>query len=179
MKLASKILILTGIGLLIFGSYLIFQRYNPQRLGFNNIPPMAFVPQAGIFPKEVTIKNLGVRLPVYPARIKDNKWEATTKGVSYLVTSPVPGESGNSIIYGHNWSNLLGKLPKIKPGEKIEVLLDNNKKRTFIVEYTSVVGPDQTNILNATNDKRLTLYTCAGFLDTKRFVAVAVLNDSD
>src|SRR3989344_1552621 len=166
MKLASKILILTGIGLLIFGSYLIFQRYNPQRLGFNNIPPMAFVPQAGIFPKEVTIKNLGIRLLVYPARIKDNKWEATTKGVSYLVTSPVPGDRGNSIIYGHNWSNLLGKLPKIKPGEKIEVLFDNNKKRTFIVENTSVVSPDQTSVLEGTSDKRITLYTCTGFLDT-------------
>ena len=177
MKLASKILILTGIALLIFGSYLIFQRYNPQRLGFNNVPPVNFGTSAGIFPKEVTIKNLGIRLLVYPARIKDNKWEATTKGVSYLVTSPVPGDRGNSIIYGHNWSNLLGKLPKIKPGEKIEVLFDNNKKRTFIVEYTSVVGPDQTHILSQTTDARITLYTCTGFLDSKRFVATATLTN--
>lgn len=179
MKLASKILIFTGVVLLIFGSYLIFQRYNPQRLGFDNVPPASSGKQVGIFPKEVIIKNLGIRLPVYPARIKNNKWEATTKGVSYLVTSPVPGEPGNSIIYGHNWSNLLGNLPKIKPGDKIEVLLDNNKKRTFTVAYTSVVSPDQTNILNATDDNRLTLYTCTGFLDKKRFVAVAVLSKND
>lgn len=177
MKLASKILILTGVAFLVFGGHLIFERYNPQKLGFDNIPSTSSGKQIGILPKEVIIKNLGLRLPVYPARIKDNKWEATTKGVSYLVTSPIPGDTGNSIIYGHNWSNLLGNLPKIKPGDKIEVLLDNNKKRTFTVEYTSIVDPDQTHILSQTTDARITLYTCTGFLDSKRFVATATLTN--
>lgn len=111
---------------------------------------------------------------MYPAQIENNKWEATTKGVSYLVTSPVPGNAGNSIIYGHNWGNLLGSLSKIKPGQKIEIVLDDNEKRTFIVEHTSIIGPDQTSVLEDTSDRRITLYTCTGFLDSKRFVVTAI-----
>lgn len=174
MNLPSRILIFTGAALLIFGAYLIFERYNPQRLGFNNAPISSSTPSAGVFPKEIIIADLDIKLPVYPAQIEKNKWEATTKGVSYLVTSPVPGEVGNSIIYGHNWANLLGRLPKIMPGQKIEIIFDNNEKRTFIVEHASIVGPDQTSILEGTSDKRITLYTCTGFLDSKRFVVTAI-----
>ena len=171
---ASRLSILTGVFLLIFGAYLIFQRYNPQKLGFNNAPSLS-ITSSSTFPREIIIADLNIKLSVYPAQIGENRWEATTKGVSYLVTSPVPGEVGNSIIYGHNWPNLLGALPKIKPGQKIEVVFDNNEKRTFKVEHTSVVGPEQTSVLENTPDKRITLYTCTGFLDTKRFVATAFL----
>lgn len=173
MKFAARLLIFTGVSLLLFGVYLIFERYNPQRLGFNNAPASSLV-SSYAFPREIVIHDLNIRLPVYPAQIKNNKWEATTKGVSYLVTSSVPGDRGNSIIYGHNWSNLLGALPKIKPGQKIEIVFDNNEKRTFTVEHTLVVTPDQTSVLENTNDKRITLYTCTGFLDSKRFVVTAV-----
>lgn len=177
MKFVSRFLIFTGVCFLLLSAYLIFERYNPQKLGFNNAPSSSFTQSVGAFPKEVVITDLDIKLSVYPSKIKNNKWEATTKGVSYLVTSPVPGEAGNSIIYGHNWGNLLGALPKIKPGQKIEVVLDNNEKRTFTVEHTSVVTPDQTSILENTTDKRITLYTCTGFLDSKRFVATAVLKN--
>lgn len=173
MKSAARLLIFIGFFLLLLGAYLIFERYNPQRLGFNNAPVSSITSSAGVFPKEIIIADLDIKLPVYPAQIKNNKWEATTYGVSYLVTSPVPGEIGNSIIYGHNWGNLLGRLPKIKPGQKIEIVFDNNEKRTFTVEHTSVVIPDQTSILENTLDKRITLYTCTGFLDSKRFVVTA------
>ena len=177
MKPIARLLILTGVVLLLFGAYLIFERYNPQKLGFNNIP-VSRSTSSGAFPREVIIRDLGIKLPVYPAQIENNKWEATTKGVSYLVTSPVPGDMGNSIIYGHNWSNLLGALPEIAPGQKIEIVFDNNEKRTFKVEHTSVVGPDQISVLENTPDKRITIYTCTGFLDTKRFVVTAILKDS-
>ncbi|MGB2731849.1 MAG: sortase, partial [Microgenomates group bacterium] len=53
----------------------------------------------------------------------------------------------------------------------------NGMKRTFIVQVTANVSPDQTNVLKQSHDKRLTLYTCSGFLDTQRFVVVATLEN--
>ena len=93
--------------------------------------------------------------------------------MSYLATSPLPGHKGNSILYGHNWKSLLLDLPKVKPGQSVFITNHNGTKQRFIVEYTAVVDPSQTYIIDATNDTRITLYTCTGFLDSKRFVVVA------
>lgn len=174
MNLASRLLIFTGVAFLIFGAYLIFERYNPQKLGFDNAPSSSFTSSAGTFPREIIIASLSIRLPVYPAQIENNKWEATTKGVSYLVTSPVPGEVGNSILYGHNWNSLLGRLPSIKPGEEIKIVYDDKTIKTFVIQYTSIVDPSAAEILASSGDSRITLYTCSGFLDSKRFVVTAV-----
>ena len=62
-----------------------------------------------------------IDLPIYPASINGTSWETTTKGVSYLKNTPTPGEIGNSVMYGHNWTNLLGPLVRAKPGQKIEI----------------------------------------------------------
>ena len=86
---------------------------------------------------------------------------------------PNPWEFGNSILYSHNWSSLLGPLTKAKPGQKIIITFDNGRKEKFVVEHTQEVGPDNTEILSQTEDSRLTLHTCSGFLDTKRFFVTA------
>jgi LPXTG-site transpeptidase (sortase) family protein len=80
-------------------------------------------------------------------------------------------------LYGHNWSALLGSLPKIKPGDKIKIILSNGQEKNFVVKYTSIVAPSDTKILSDSADSRITLYTCAGFLDSKRFVATALLKN--
>ena len=117
-------------------------------------------------------------LEIIPSKITNNTWEATSQGVSHLSSSPIPGEKGNSILYGHNWTNLLGNLTKIKPGAEINIILKNREKKIFIVEYVSIVGPNDTQILADTDDTRITLYTCTGFLDSKRFVVTALLKNS-
>ncbi len=174
MSLFSKISIFLGVLLLLFGAYLVFERYNPKRLEFGNITQTR-VNTSDVYPRKITIPSLDIELGIYPARIKKNKWEATTNGVSYLSSSPVPGENGNSVLYGHNWPSILGNLTKIKPEDVIEVVMSNGEKRKFIVKFTAVVDPNQTYILSQTTDSRITLYTCTGFLDSKRFVATAIL----
>ena len=56
------------------------------------------------------IKDLGIDLPVIPAKAKNNHWDTTDNGVSYLLSSPVPGDTGNSIFYAHNWASLFGNF---------------------------------------------------------------------
>ena len=127
-----------------------------------------------IQPSEIIIKDLGIDLPVYPASFKNGSFDTTTQGASYLISSPLPGGTGNSVIYAHNWSNLFGNLYNVHTGEKVEIIFSDKSHKTFTVASTQTVHANQVSILNVTNDKRLTLFTCANFLDADRFVVTAI-----
>lgn len=176
-KTLSKLFTVIGSALLGFSVLLLIQRYNPNRIAFRNYEPSLIrsCRNAAYLPRVIRIPSLGKELPIIPATLTDSKWNTTNQGVSYLTSSIVPGELGNSIMYGHNYESLLGNLAKVKPGSKIEIEYSNGLKRTFVVQVTGTVSPNETNILKQTQDKRLTLYTCTGFLDTQRFVVVATL----
>lgn len=137
----------------------------------DNVSQFEFNPVSNkTLPIGLVIKDLGIRLNVFPSEVKSNNWESTTQGVSYLLNSNLPGETGNSIIYGHNWPSLLGDLVNIKKGQEIDIYMSDKTVKRFIVDNILVVTPEQSSVLNKTDDKRLTVYTCTGFLDTKRFV---------
>ena len=76
-------------------------------------------------------------------------------------------------MYGHNWTSLLKNLPQVRTGERVYVIMEDGTKREFKIEYTATVNSDQTYIIDNTPDTRITIYTCVGFLDSKRFVVVA------
>ena len=63
----------------------------------------------------------------------------------------------------------------MKPGDRIEIAFSDGSIREFVVAYTTTVNPGQVEILKDSEDSRLTLYTCTGFLDSKRFVVTAKL----
>lgn len=173
----ANLLFIIGFVSFMFGSFLLYQRYNPQNLSFNISPVQAVENNETLEVKPIGIKinSLNLSLPVIPSEIKNNEWEATTKGVSYLTSSVTPGETGNSILYGHNWASLLGNLRKVKPGEKIAIIYSDGSVKEFLIEYAIEVKPDNGDILQNSSDSRITLYTCSGFLDSKRLVVVAKL----
>lgn len=167
-----------GVSLIIFASFLVFQRNNPNRIAFAQKESIATEEKEineSLLPVILRISSLDIDLPIYESEIKDKKWEVSNKGVSFLKSSVLPGDKGNSILYGHNWTNLLGNLTKIKTGEVIEIVFSDNTKKEFVVTLIQEVDPDDISILNNTNDNRVTIYTCSGFLDSKRFVVVALL----
>jgi len=177
----SIIFILFGIVLFSVGLYFVWERNSSSRVSFNTPPP----PQKGSLiegivtaegrPVYMKIPSINKELAVIPSEIVNNRWESTKKGVSYLATSPIPGELGNSVLYGHNYPNLLKDLTKVKVGDEITIVFENGGERKFDVYFTQEVGPNQSSILNPTDDKRITLYTCSGFFDSKRFVVSAFL----
>jgi LPXTG-site transpeptidase (sortase) family protein len=175
MSLLSKFSILLGLILILFGANLIYQRYSPKNLEFNNIP-VTNKSLSKILPVRITIQSVKIDNGVYPSKIVNKQWETTDKGVSYLASSPVPGVMGNSILYGHNWHSILGNLTKVKPGQKIKITYNSGETKTFVVKFTLVVDPNEEQVLDATKDQRITIYTCTGFLDSKRFVAIATLS---
>lgn len=179
MRTFSQVLLCFGFICLIFAGFLYWQRTTPARLKFNikNVGSGSSQNSIKIQPKVLIIRDLGIELDIYPETINNGKWNATDKGVSYLSSTVVPGEIGNSVIYGHNWKNLLGNLVKVKPGQIVEIIYSNGSLKKFEVKYTQVVTSDQIQILNQSKDRRITLYTCTGFLDIKRFVVTAVLKN--
>ena len=146
---------------------MVWERHTPKTF--------AAAPQAILttdLPTRLAIPSQGIDLPVYVASITENKWEISPEGVSYLSTSPLPGEPGNSVLYSHNWPNLLGHLKGVKPGDIIKVWR-GAEEFSFIVHFVSTVAPNQTHIYQNTSDTRLTLYTCTGLLDKDRLVVTA------
>ncbi|MBI3981065.1 sortase [Candidatus Microgenomates bacterium] len=175
-KKIGLILFFAGLFFLSWSAFLFWERNNPARLSFaiNKTYKVPTFSAQGQKPIRLKIDSQKIDLPVFPASLELEKWSDTKEGVSFLNSSALPGEKGNSVFYGHNWANLLGNLNKVKRGDKIEVFLEGGKKYTYYIYSTSVVTPDQTHIILPTNDTRLTIYTCTGLFDSRRFVAVAV-----
>lgn len=169
----SKLLTLLGLLCLLVGSTLLWQRYNPQRLSFTSYRNHSTPPAAPNPPVRVKINDLKIDLPIIPSKIIKNQWETTGKGVSWLSTSPIPGTTGNSILYGHNWTSLLGNLVNAHTGQLITVYYQDGTQKSFEIEALAAVNPDDIHILDPSQDERITLYTCTGLMDSKRFVVVA------
>lgn len=168
--------LLLFVGFLIITSSLIIllQRNDSSRLQFDN----AQVIQNKVNQKEKTvigivIDDIDISLPVIPSYKKGNKWDTTPNGVSYLVSSPLPGENGNSIMYGHNWGSILGNLYKTRVGQIINIYYSDGTKTQFEVEAITEVSPDDSSLLTQTEEKILTIYTCSGLFDQKRLVVTA------
>ncbi len=174
-KILSWLLILQSFSLLTVGAYQIYLSESPTTLSFANYSIDKNITTTGETPTRIAISDLGIDLPIYQATIVNNVWPTTTKGASYLSSSPLPGNKGNSVIYAHNWVSLFGHLRNAKVGQDVVVTYPDKTKKTFVIAYISIVPSDQASILAPSNDKRLTLYTCTGFFDSQRFVVVAIL----
>jgi LPXTG-site transpeptidase (sortase) family protein len=155
---------------------LVYRRSVPVSLAFSQLPQTSRKDTAQATPKLIRIDAAHIFLPITPTEITSGKkWEAPTDGVAYLATSPLPGTNGNSILYGHNWPNRLGNIKKLHAGDEIDIIFTDGREKIFTVTRTDIVNPNQTHVLAATTDTRLTLYTCTGLFDSKRFVVTAVL----
>ncbi|QQS39485.1 sortase [Candidatus Woesebacteria bacterium] len=176
-NLLANVFIVTGICMMIVSAFYLWQRYNPNRLAFSNVAINTYSnkeDKLDLQPVSLSLSTLDINLSVFPARVNEGRWETTTEGVSFLVSSATPGQNGNSVFYGHNYKNILGNLAKAQPGDLIKIVLSDGTTRSYKIEYVQIVSPDQMGILDPTNDERITLYTCSGFLDSKRLVVTAL-----
>src|SRR3989344_5513996 len=123
----SKLLIVSGTLLVLVSLSVIWRRNDPDRLSLEieqSDTEQRTQEEGDVTPKVLRIGELGISLPVVGARLNKNRWETTSEGVSYLIGSPLPGEKGNAVFYGHNWGSILGNLTKAKPGQRISVYFD-------------------------------------------------------
>jgi LPXTG-site transpeptidase (sortase) family protein len=178
MKLLAYLLIGFGLISSLLGFYQVWLKNDPNRLSFTNYTyNQSIVTDSKELPVRVTINSINITLPLIPAKVQNNTFDMTEQGASYLVSSPIPGNTGNSIIYAHNWASLFGNLSRVKKGDVVEIEFADKSMKKFVIESTATVSPNDVNVLKPTNDKKVTLYTCSGFLDSQRFVVVAVLQN--
>jgi sortase A len=81
--------------------------------------------------------------------------------VGHIPGTARPGESGNMGLAGHR-DTFFRALERIKIDDVIRFRASKSRFE-YRVEWTGVVGPDQTHILGPTDDAVLTLVTCYPF----------------
>jgi len=89
------------------------------------------------------------------------------RGVGHLMESATLDQTGNVVLAGHR-DTFFRPLRNIRVGDAIRVRTVSGE-RSYVVESTKVVTPDDVGVLDATPDPVLTLITCYPF----RFIGSA------
>lgn len=99
-------------------------------------------------------------------------------GPGYRVGTPVPGNLGNSLIFGHRhgWGGSFANLGKLGKGDEIIVQPKLGQPTLFVVTSVVTVAQNDTKLLANSTDHRLTLVTGTGggLFSTRRLVVTAV-----
>jgi LPXTG-site transpeptidase (sortase) family protein len=123
-------------------------------------------------PKYIIIPDLDIYLNVKNARLINGYWEVFDDSAGWGEGSGLPGRPGNQVIFAHARKGLFGSLNKIKKDMKILVLTEN-KWYEYKVATIDEVYPGNTKYVKQSENEVLTLYTCSGFLDSKRLIVKA------
>lgn len=169
------LLYLAGFVLIFTSAYTLVYRNNPNRITVQSVEDIVYPINSEKRIHSIEIGSINVNLPLVESLYAGEKWQTSDKGVSYLATSPVPGEAGNSIMYGHNWGSILGNLNKVKIGDVIRIYFTDNSIKDFKVDNALEVYPNDNSLLLPTKEARITIYTCSGIFDQKRYVVTASL----
>lgn len=130
----------------------------------NNIPKYYYlsIPKLGIVDAQVETN---------PANLDP------TDALGHYIGSELPGDIGNSLIYGHsvlpifynpkNYKTIFSKLDKLEAGDEI-IVNYNNKKYVYKVEGTRIENPDTIDPLQEIkprylNESTMVLMTCYPF----------------
>ena len=162
-----------GIISILTGFYL---NYRKSILSFSGKIPHATPISVNEYfdPVKINFKSIGLTLPIRNAKITNGIWEISENSASYLATSAKPGERGNTVIYGHNKKNVFEPIiGNVKKGNLIELITEENKIYTYEVKEVFEVTPEKVEVVNPADFEVLTVYTCTGFLDSKRQVIKA------
>jgi sortase A len=86
---------------------------------------------------------------------------ALRRGVGHIPESALPGESGNVGIAGHR-DTFFRDLRKVEKSDEIKLETANGLFR-YAVDFSEVVDPTDTQVLDASSTPTLTLVTCYPF----------------
>jgi sortase A len=136
----------------------------------NKAVPEVHIPEGGLVGK-VEIPRLHLSAVVF----QGTEDSVLDHGVGHLEGSPLPGQSGNVVLAAHR-DTFFRSLKDIQKGDVISVNTPSGT-RSYSVESTEIVAPDDTRVLNATDQPALTLITCYPFYYVghapKRFIVHA------
>lgn len=124
-------------------------------------------------PQRIIIPGYKLDIPIIEARVIDGFWEISETTASHGIGSANPGDNGNIVVFAHARDDLFGPIRNIQNGDEI-YLLTKDRWHKFKVEETKLVNPDEVEVVAPTDKETLTLFTCSGFLDSKRLIVKAL-----
>ncbi|MDQ6883976.1 MAG: sortase [Candidatus Dormibacteraeota bacterium] len=131
----------------------------------------------------ISIPKIGINAaPIFDRGVdtSGNMLIATGYSVTHFDHSSPIG-SGNAVLYGHDdiQGSVFGRLKDLTAGDEIDVTPAGSSAVVYHVTGRTIVEPTAVQILNPTNDVRLTLFTCwPNWVDTQRVVVTAVPTSS-
>ena len=129
-------------------------------------------------PTHLRIPAMSLDSPVHEVTINMGTWEVSPMDIGHHSGTGMPGEQGNVVLAGHRDINsaLFRELDRLGPGDEIFVSNSLGEYR-YIVSESMVVGPEHIEVMDPTDDSRVTLITCTPIgLATQRLVVTAVLD---
>jgi sortase A len=191
-KMPSKVKpIMAAVGsflllLILFKSQIIFSQIKYLTASQNKTPVAATVPAAEVVGAEpvLNIPKINVSAPI--VFVPTNQEAAVQKGleggVVHYANTPMPGQTGNSVIVGHssndwwepgNYKFVFVLLDKLVVGDTFSVNYQS-KKYVYQVTESKVVEPTDVSVLAPTAEPSMTIITCTPpGTSWKRLVVVA------
>jgi sortase A len=133
-----------------------------------------------LLPSRIRIPAMFLDSPVHEVTVNMGEWEVSPMDVGHHEGTANPGETGNVVLAGHRDINsaLFRDLDRLQPGD--EVFVSNSMREyRYVVTESFVVGPTHAEVMDPTEDKRVTLITCTPIgLATQRLVVTAILDQT-
>lgn len=126
-------------------------------------------------PQRIIIPSVSIDLVVKEARLVNGYWETSETTASHGLGSAYPGQNGNVVIFAHARDGLFAPIRTLKNDARVYVLT-NDRWHEYRVKSIRTVAPNETQVIGQTDTETLTLFTCTGFLDSKRLVVTATPN---
>lgn len=139
---------------------------------------------------QIDIESVGIKDIIITSNVESTEEEVydqfLKRGVAHFRGTPLPGDGGNSFIYGHSSvesffsrhqnlpETIFTRLEDIEVGDDVYIDKDNEELH-YIVRKKKIVEATDFSILNTQGDKEtVTLMTCWPLgIGTKRLVVVA------
>jgi LPXTG-site transpeptidase (sortase) family protein len=168
MKWGARILMLTGLSLLVWFSGIIIQTYLFQsraEVYLSNISKIDWHSNSKIprlqsnldFIGQINIPRIGLAAII----VEGSDDRSLRLGVGHISGTALPGEQGNIALAGHR-DTFFRSLRKIRPNDEIRLTTFNNSA-TYRVDWVKVVGPGDTEVIKPHSSSLLTLVTCYPF----------------
>ncbi len=159
----SVILMVIGVGILGYVGSEYWAMYHEQqvlRREWQDQQKNAAVPQPNVQVAQddgltrVSIPKINLDVIV----VEGTNHRALRVGPGHLISTPAPGEIGNSVISAHR-DTFFRHIYELAKGDEIQVRR-GGRTYTFQVTGKKIVEPNDVSVLKNTPDARLTLITC-------------------
>ncbi len=175
--LVSRSFRLLGACSILIGCFIVSLPFVPILLP---IQPKAASPQVvevsssaiSGYPTRIIIPKLDLSVPVFAVPYAEESWTVPTGGAAILTNPTAVGARGQ-VIYGHNWRSVFASLTKANPGDIIATEYANGQRKLYTVTEVFTTDSTDPSALTRGSDTSLSIYTCTGWLDSKRIVVVA------